>query len=608
MSRLLLTLDDIHLSFGAVPLLEGASVSVAEGDRLCVVGRNGSGKSSLLKIAAGQLEPDRGTRFAHPNARISYLPQEADFSGFATAAAVLAAALGPMDDAQRAQRRLEALGLEGHEDPSRLSGGETRRLALARALAGEPDVLLLDEPTNHLDLPAILWLEKEISALRSAVVLISHDRRFLETLSRTTIWLDRGKARRLDQGFGGFEAWRDDVLDQEEAERHKLDRKIAREQQWMHGGVTGRRKRNVRRVRELAEMRRTKAEARQLKGDAVLQAADAEVAGKLIIEAKGISKSFEGREIVAPLSLRVARGDRLGIIGPNGAGKTTLLKVLTGELAPDTGTVKLGANLEMVALDQRRDELDPNWTLAQALTGGRGDQIAVNGVARHVVSYMRDFLFDADQARTPLRVLSGGERARVMLARALAKPANFLVLDEPTNDLDLETLDLLQEMLAAFDGTLLLVSHDRDFLDRVVTSVLAGEGDGQWTEYAGGYSDMQTQRRLASLDKPLTKREARALPAVEVSKAIAASAVTRAPRRKLTFKEKHALEALPGEIEALGLEVARFEKALADPGLYARDRAAFEAAGAKLAAAKGRYTAAEDEWLALELLKSELES
>jgi ABC transport system ATP-binding/permease protein len=600
MARLLLTLDDIHLSFSAQSLLEGASVSVAEGDRLCVVGRNGSGKSSLLKIAAGQLQPDKGTRFAHPQARISYLAQEADFTGFATSGDVIEDALGPMDDHQRARRRLEMLGLSGYEDPAHLSGGEARRLAIARALAGEPEVLLLDEPTNHLDLPAIAWLEKEISSIKSAVVMISHDRRFLENLSKTTVWLDRGVARRTDQGFGSFEAWRDDVLEQEEAERHKLDRKIAREQKWMHGGVTGRRKRNMRRVRELADMRQQKAEARHLKGDAVLQASDAETTGKIVIEAKGISKSFDGREVVQPLSIRVARGDRLGIVGPNGAGKTTLIKLLTGLLEPDTGTVKLGTNLEMVTLDQRRDELDPNWTLSEALTGGTGEQVTINGTVRHVVSYMRDFLFDADQARTPLRVLSGGERARVMLARALAKPANFLVLDEPTNDLDLETLDLLQEMLASFDGTMILVSHDRDFIDRVVTSVLVSDGDGAWQEYAGGYSDMITQRGASTADKPSSKRGGRAL-------AQSTTSVAAASKRKLTFKEKHALETLPKQIETLGAELAKLEKVLADPALYTRDRALFDTTSAKIATARKKQQAAEDQWLELEVLRAELE-
>ncbi len=603
MSRLLLTLDDIHLSFSAEPLLAGASVSVAEGDRLCVVGRNGSGKSSLLKIAAGLLQPDKGTRFAHPQARVSYLAQEADFAGFATSADVVEAVLGPMDDHQRAKRRLEALGLSGYEDPAHLSGGEARRLAIARALAGEPEVLLLDEPTNHLDLPAIAWLEKEIASIKAAVVLISHDRRFLENLSRSTVWLDRGVARRTEQGFGAFEAWRDDVLDQEEADRHKLDRKIAREQKWMHGGVTGRRKRNMRRVRELADMRQQKAEARHLKGDAVLQAADAETTGKIVIEAKGISKAFDGRDVVQPLSVRVARGDRLGIVGPNGAGKTTLIKLLTGVLAPDTGTMKLGTNLEMVTLDQGRDSLDPNWTLAEALTGGRGDQVTINGVVRHVVSYMRDFLFDADQARTPLRVLSGGERARVMLARALAKPANLLVLDEPTNDLDLETLDLLQEMLAAFEGTLLLVSHDRDFLDRVVTSVLASDGDGAWMEYAGGYSDMAAQRSNAAPNKQTSKRGGRALTASTASAAGTASA----GKRKMTFKEKHALETLPKEIESLGVELARLEKIMTDPALYTRDRALFDATSVKIGAARAKQAEKEDRWLELEVLRGELE-
>lgn len=602
MARLLLTLDDIHLSFGAAPLLEGASMSVAEGDRLCVVGRNGSGKSTLLRIAAGLVEPDRGTRFAHPGARISYLAQEADFSRFATVSDALAASLGPMDDAQRAQRRLEALGLYGAEDPAHLSGGEARRLAIACALAGEPEVLLVDEPTNHLDLPAISWLETELAGTKSAVVMISHDRRFLETLSTSTLWLDRGVARRLERGFSSFEEWRDSLLDQEEAERHKLDRKIVREQKWMHGGVTGRRKRNVRRVRELADMRRQVSERRYLKGDAVLATSEAEAAGKLVIEAKDIGKSFDGRTIVAPLSLRVARGDRVGIIGPNGAGKTTLLNILTGALAPDAGTVKLGTNLEMVTLDQRRDELDPEWTLADALTGGRGDQVVINGVARHVVSYMRDFLFDADQARTPLRVLSGGERARVMLARALAKPANLLVLDEPTNDLDLETLDLLQEMLAGFDGTILLVSHDRDFLDRVVTSILASEGDGRWIEYAGGYSDMLTQRAAAAPSP--ARKEARA-PREELASRPTSEVQT--PRRKLSFKDKHALESLPREIERLSAEIARLEQQLADPGLFARDRAAFESAGKKLAEARATHTAAEDQWLELELMRSEIE-
>ncbi|HRK19297.1 MAG TPA: ATP-binding cassette domain-containing protein, partial [Hyphomicrobiaceae bacterium] len=481
--------------------------------------------------------------------------------------------------------------------------GEARRVAIARALAGEPDVLLLDEPTNHLDLPAILWLEKELAGLRSAIVVISHDRRFLETLSRSTVWLDRGITRRLEQGFAAFEGWRDTVLEEEELERHKLDRKIAREQQWMHGGVTARRKRNVRRVRELADLRRQVRDAREVTGNVVMTTTEAESSGKRVIEVENLTKSFGGPPIVDRLSLRIDRGDRLGIIGPNGAGKTTLVKLLTGALEPESGVVRLGTNIEMLTLDQKRDELDPEWTLVDALTGGRGDQVIVNGQPRHVVGYMRDFLFQSDQARTPVRVLSGGERARLMLARALLKPANLLVLDEPTNDLDLETLDLLQEMLAAFDGTIILVSHDRDFLDRVVTSTLAFEGDGRWIEYAGGYNDMLAQRGTdlapsrKAADKP--SKEARSRPA--------ATATEPATKRKLSFKEKHALETLPARIEKLEADAVRLEKVLADPELYTRDRTRFETVTAELAAVKAKQAEAEDQWLALELLRTELE-
>jgi ABC transport system ATP-binding/permease protein len=482
MSRLLLKLDSVQLSFGRTDLLDDAELVVAEGDRACLVGRNGSGKSTLLKIAAGIVKPDQGNRFVHPSARVSYLPQEADFTGFDTTLDYVTADLPPLDDGRRAGRLLEDLGLSGYEVPTTLSGGEARRVALARVIAAEPDVLLLDEPTNHLDLPAIEWLEARLKSLRSAIVLISHDRRFLENLSKSTLWLDRGKVRQMDQGFVHFEAWRDNVLETEEADRHKLNRKIAREVEWMHGGVTGRRKRNVRRVAELAAMRDQKREARAVTGNVVLDAQEALPAGKIVAEAKAISKSYDGTAIVKNLTLRIARGDRVGIVGSNGAGKTTLLKMLTGTLEPDQGTIKIGTNLEMLLIDQKREDLNPEWTLSDALTGGRGDQITVNGTVRHVVGYMRDFLFDADQARTPVNVLSGGERARLLLARGLAKPSNLLVLDEPTNDLDLETLDLLQEMLAAYQGTVLLVSHDRDFLDRVVTSVVVSEGNGEWTE------------------------------------------------------------------------------------------------------------------------------
>ncbi|MBY0224567.1 MAG: ATP-binding cassette domain-containing protein [Hyphomicrobium sp.] len=603
MAAALLTLRDIHLTFGGTPLLEGADLNVEPGDRLCLVGRNGSGKSTLMKIAAGLIEPDSGERFVHPNASVRYLPQEPDFGDAPTVLAYVEGGLGPTDNPYLARTLLDEFGMSGDEDPIHLSGGEARRAALAKALVASPDVLLLDEPTNHLDLPAIEWLEKTIQSLRAAIVLISHDRRFLETLSQKTLWIDRGVTRELPQGFAHFEAWRDKVLDEEEAERHKLDRKIVREQQWMHGGVTGRRKRNVRRVRELKEMRKRVREQRHVQGNVRLAATDGGTSSRLIVEARGVSKSYGETVIVRDFSTTILRGDRVGVVGPNGAGKTTLLRMLTGELAPDSGTIRLGQSLELVTLDQRRDELKPEWTVGEALTGGRGDQVSVNGKVRHVVSYMKDFLFTSEQVRSPMKVLSGGERGRLMLARALAKPSNVLVLDEPTNDLDLETLDLLQELLADYPGTVILVSHDRDFLDRVVTSVIAAEGDGRWSEYPGGYSDMLAQRQGADLENRTP---------AETSRPAAGDVATQSPepakaKRKLSFKEKHALEILPARMEKLSLEIATLQSKLADASLYAKDPKAFTQATAALAKSEAELTAAEEQWLELEMLRQELE-
>ena len=602
----LLTLKNIHLTFGGTPLLEGAEMTVAPNERICLVGRNGSGKSTLLKIAANMIQPDKGERFAHPGSVVRYLPQEADFAGFETTLSYVEAGLGPTDDTYQAQALLDELGLSGTENPERLSGGEARRIALARVLVAKPDVLLLDEPTNHLDLPAIEWLEKTLKSLRAAIVLISHDRRFLENLSRATVWIDRGQARRLEQGFMAFEDWRDKVLEEEEFERHKLDRKIVRENDWMHGGVTGRRKRNVRRVRELRAMRQEVRDQRDVVGNVRLESSEAGISGKLVAETKKISKSYGGVAVVKDLSLRVMRGDRLGLVGPNGAGKTTILKLLTGALTPDSGDIRLGTNLELVSLDQRRDELDPNWTVSDALSGGRGDQVTVNGKVRHVASYMKDFLFLPEQRLTPLRVLSGGERARLMLARALAKPSNLLVLDEPTNDLDLETLDLLQELLADYAGTVLLVSHDRDFLDRVVTSVLAPEGEGRWTEYAGGYSDMLAQRKGTEPENAPGKRES-AAPAKSVSDTSLRSTLEASQRRKLSFKEKHALETLPGVVQKLEAEIAELQAKLADGNLFSRDRPAFDKAMSRLGQAQSQLEAAETQWLELEDMRASLE-
>ena len=495
---------------------------------------------------------------------------------------------------------LEELGLTGDEDPAHLSGGEARRASLARALAPNPDILLLDEPTNHLDLTTIEWLERELDSRRTALVIISHDRRFLSNLTRQTVWLDRGETRRVERGFAHFEEWRDQLLAEEEREQHKLDRKIAAEEDWMRYGVTARRKRNMRRVGELQALREARRTYRGTAGSATITAGAAEASGKLVIEAKHLSKSYGGRPIVGDFSTRIQRGDRIGIVGPNGSGKTTLIGLLTGALAPDSGTLKLGANLEIASLDQHRDSLDPNTTVAQALTRGGGDTVMVNGKPKHVIGYMKDFLFAPEQARTPLSKLSGGERGRLMLAQALAKQSNLLVLDEPTNDLDMETLDVLEEMLADYAGTVLLISHDRDFLDRLVSGVIVPEGDGRWTEYAGGYSDMLAQRgadltrapRKADADKP--------------AKASSKAAAPAEPKRKMTFKDKHALETLPKTIAKLQKEAAALQEKLDDPDFYTRDRAGFEKTTTKLGELQHQIATAEEQWLELEIMREEL--
>jgi len=603
----LLSLAGVRLRLGTQQLLDGAGLSVARGDRVVLVGRNGSGKSTMLKVAAGLIEPDAGERFLQPDATLRYLPQEPDLSGHDTVMSWVMEGLTEGDDSWRASMYLEKLGLTGEEHPSSLSGGEARRAALARTLAPAPDILLLDEPTNHLDLPSIEWLEQELASLRTALVLISHDRRFLEKLGKSIVWLDRGQTRRADIGFDRFEAWRDEVLEQEEVAAQKLDRKIAAEEHWVRYGVTARRKRNVRRMGELSALRQQRREARSAVNQASSQvnmaASEAELSGKQVIEAKNVSKSFGERVIVRDLSLRLLRGDRLGIIGPNGAGKTTLISLLTGALAPDGGVIRLGANLELATLDQRRALLDPDATLAETLTGGRGDNVFVGGQPRHVVSYMADFLFPPEMARTPVKVLSGGERARLMLALAMARPSNLLVLDEPTNDLDLETLDVLEEMLGAYSGTVILISHDRDFLDRIVDAVLVPEGDGRWQEYAGGYSDMLRQRGVdITSTKPASK------PGVD--KAVVKPAekpAEKAAAKRMSFKDKHALETLPKTIAELEAKQQAVQAKLADPDLYAKDRAAFEKFTAAASQLQEQLAAAEDRWLELEMLRAEIE-
>jgi ABC transport system ATP-binding/permease protein len=593
----LLHLRGIRHGFGGTPLLTGAELAVSPGDRLCLVGRNGSGKSTLLRIAADLIEPEAGEIFRQPGAVISYLPQAPDLSAYLRLGDYIDDGLDD-EGKRRAHAACQALAISGDEATANVSGGEARRAALAKVLATDADVLLLDEPTNHLDLPAIEWLEAELAGNRAGLVLISHDRRFLKALSRATLWVDRGSVRRLERGFEHFEDWRDQVLADEEVQQQKLARKIVEEEHWLRYGVTARRKRNVRRLGLLSELRAELRDHRGPQGAARATAGPTADTGKIMIEAKGLEKSYGSQAIVRGLSLRFARGDRLGIVGPNGAGKTTLINLLTGLLAPDAGTVRVADTVVMASLDQKREQVVPDRSLKDEMTDGAGDFVTVGGEKRHVMGYLKEFLFTPEQARTPVKALSGGERGRLMLARALARTSNLLVLDEPTNDLDLETLDVLQELVADYKGGVIVVSHDRDFLDRTVTSILMAEGQGRWTEYAGGYDDMVSQRgHGVSARRPKTEAPARgSQKARTVEEAAAAPSPT-----KLSGRERQRLEALPGLIAAMERDMAKLEALIADPDLFARDRARFDKAGATLAALRSAKDEAEEEWLALEM-------
>jgi ATP-binding cassette subfamily F protein uup len=592
-------LRNIALTFGGTPLLTNAELSVSERERVCLVGRNGSGKSTLLKIAAGLIEIDKGEIFRQPGASLRYLPQEPDFTGFPTTLAYVEAGLGPHDDPHAARYMLERLGLTGGEDCTQLSGGEARRASLARAMASNPDILLLDEPTNHLDITTIEWLEQELASLRSAIVMISHDRRFLANMSRVTVWLDRGETRRMERGFSHFEEWRDEILENEEREQHKLERKIAAEEHWIRYGVTARRKRNMRRVAELNALRERRKGMRRSQGSVDITASEAERSGALVIEAKHVSKAYGERDIVRDFSTIIERGDRIGIVGPNGSGKTTLISMLTGTLAPDSGSLRIGKTVQMAQMTQNRDNLDPKMTVSDALTGGHGTTVSVNGRNRHVIGYLKDFLFTPDQTKSPIGILSGGERGRLLLSIALAKESNLLVLDEPTNDLDMETLDVLEEMLVDYPGTILLISHDRDFLDRLVAGTIVPEGRGRWAEYAGGYSDMLTQRG-ADLTREAPKKEKKEVPAP-------VKAEPAAVKKRMSFKDKHALETLPQQIAEMQTKARALAAKLDDPQLYARDRATFEAASAELGQLQRDIEISEERWLALEMEREALD-
>jgi|TARA_B110000305_G_scaffold45828_1_gene48769 ATP-binding cassette subfamily F protein uup len=591
----LIQLSNVALTFGGNPVFEDLGLIVQTDDRVSLVGRNGSGKSTLMKVMAGLVDADEGSRVIHPGVRVGYMEQDPDLTAFSTLGDY---AFSDLDEADHYKVEIAAEGLKF--DPDRLvrtaSGGERRRAALAKLMAENPELMLLDEPTNHLDIEAISWLETTLRESRNSFVVISHDRTFLTELTRSTLWIDRGSVRRLDQGFGSFESWRDKVWEEEDDQRHKLNRKIKAESRWAVEGISARRKRNMGRVRALEELRAERASQIKRQSNAAMALDSGKKSGVKVIEAKNLSLAFGEFKIFDNLSLTVQRQDRIAIVGPNGVGKTTLINTLIGQQKPDSGTVKLGTNLKIAMFDQGRSQLDPALSLWEALTSdpsmavsGSSDQIMVRGYPKHVVGYLKDFLFAEEQMRAPVRSLSGGEKARLILARLMAQESNFLILDEPTNDLDIETLDLLQDVLGQYDGTVLLVSHDRDFLDRVATTTIALEGAGKAIVYAGGWSDYQAQKPKIETTEP---RKVNNSQKVERSK-------IKTQNNPITFSEKHQLKILPKKIERLEAEINKLEEFLSQPDLFKNYPVKFKKATEILIERQEKLSLTELEWLEL---------
>ena len=585
----ILSWEGLSLQQGSGWLFRDLDLNVQPRDRLALIGRNGAGKTTLLKLIGGEVEGDKGTRSVQPGTRIVMLEQDPFFTGFDT---LLDFAISGKDAPQRheVEAIADQLGIDLSRKADSASGGERRRAALARALASEPDLLLLDEPTNHLDLAAIEWLESWLQRYNGAFVVISHDRTFLERLTKATLWLDRGSLRRREIGFGGYEAWMEAVYAEEARAADKLDAKLKIEAHWLERGVTARRKRNMGRLEKLWEMRAQRAAMLSPQGAAKLALASDDAKSKAVIVADKVTKRFGERVIVKDFSLRITRRDRIGLVGANGAGKTTLLKLLTGELAPDSGTVTLAKTLTPVVIDQQRSLMAPDKRVRDVLAEG-GDWIDVQGVRKHIHGYLTDFLFDPGMVEARVGTLSGGERSRLLLAREFARFSNLLVLDEPTNDLDLETLDLMQEVISDYDGTVLIVSHDRDFLDRTVTITLGMDGSGKVDVVAGGYADWEKQRKQRLAGKPVQKSE---------TTDKAAPPPPPPPRKgKLSYKDQRDYDLLPARIEALAVQIVHDETALADPALYTRDPAKFAALTQAIDAARAEKDAAEERWLEL---------
>ncbi|HEY3695835.1 ABC-F family ATP-binding cassette domain-containing protein [Phenylobacterium sp.] len=582
-------LKDVRLADGPLPLFDGVDLAIEARSRACLVGRNGAGKSTLLRILAGQMETDAGERSATPGLRIAFVPQEPRIAGATLLDYAAAGGAAP----HQAEAALTTFGLAAGKSASGLSGGEIRRAALARAFAEQPDVFLLDEPTNHLDILAIEILEAELRASRAAALIVSHDRAFLARVTQRCFWLENRTVRRLDEGFAAFDDWADRIAQAESEETRRMDKLLAREQHWMARGVTARRARNEGRRRRLVALRQAKSERlRDTRGDLVMGAASSGVSGQRVVEARGLSKAFGERTVLKDFSTRILRGERVAVVGPNGAGKTTLVRLLLGETAPDSGEVLLGTNLEIAYIDQARAELSAQATLKEVLAPLGGDQVMVRGKPKHVAAYAKEFLFRESQLRQPVASLSGGERNRLLLAGALARPANVMVLDEPTNDLDMDTLDLLEDVLADYEGTLILVSHDRDFIDRLATSTIGLDGSGRAVETPGGWQDFIGQN--PGFFAPVAEPPAARAPAARAAPRPAAKP------GKLTYKDERRLAELEALVAAAPGKAAALERTLADPGLYARDPTAFDRASQALARAQAELAAAEEEWLALE--------